>query len=376
MATNKRIIYPVHYVGFAPVGVVGPANFTALRGGQSVGITTNFNLENVFEMGNVDIYELIENIPDVEMTLEKVLDGYPLIMHLATKGAASPTLLGRSNVRTTAVLGVFRDTQDTASGMPISECYLSGLYWSATTFTIPVEGNATESFTGVGNNKLWIDVEGGSAPRMSGSNTFLGDRPVSISGSGGVQRREDVIFGTIGTLNAESGSFPLDVNGSVANFWTVLPQEIDGINASGVNVQLSDGNFNAPLQSITVSVNLGRENIFHLGRKTPYFRYVTIPVEVTSDIETLGTKWDNVSATEEGVLTGANAGNNLANRTIRIRMRDGTHIDLGTSNKLQSVNYSGGDTGGSNVVIRYTYSNFNNFTVRHPRDPSGFSWPT
>ena len=49
-----------------------------------------------------------------------------------------------------------------------------------------------------------------------------------------------------------------------------------------------------------------------------------------------------------------------------------------TKNKLQSVNYGGGDTGGGNVSVSYTYSNFNSFAVTHSGDPhaSGSAWWT
>jgi len=38
-------------------------------------------------------------------------------------------------------------------------------------------------------------------------------------------------------------------------------------------------------------------------------------------------------------------------------------INLGAKNKLSSVSYSGGDTGGGNATITYSYSNFNEMTV-------------
>ena len=74
-----------------------------VHGLQSVGITTNFNLEQAFELGQIEIYENIEGTPDVEVTLEKVLDGDPLIYHLATTGVdgtpAGSGLAGRSKAR-------------------------------------------------------------------------------------------------------------------------------------------------------------------------------------------------------------------------------------------------------------------------------------
>jgi len=54
---------------------------------------------------------------------------------------------------------------------------------------------------------------------------------------------------------------------------------------------------------------------------------------------------------------------NLQNRTIIIKDNAGTVLNLGTKNKLSSVSYSGGDTGGGNATVTYSYSNFNVLTV-------------
>ena len=104
---NRRIFYACQAVGIASEG---STTFTPIRGLQSVGINTTFNLEQVFEIGMISIYENIENVPDVEVTLEKVLDGYPLIYHLATEDASSRTLVGRSNAKANLGLAIYDDT--------------------------------------------------------------------------------------------------------------------------------------------------------------------------------------------------------------------------------------------------------------------------
>ena len=66
---------------------------------------------------------------------------------------------------------------------------------------------------------------------------------------------------------------------------------------------------------------------------------------------------------------------NLSNQVIRVATCEGTRIYLGTKNKLASVNYGGGDAGGGNVSVTYSYTNFNDMTVMHPQDPStGIPW--
>jgi hypothetical protein len=117
MSANNRIFYACQAVAiglYQNVGQQPPAarlDLEPVHGVQSVGINTTFNLEQAFELGQISIYENIEGLPDIEVTLEKVLDGYPLIYHLATSGAAvavPPTnsLVGRTKERCNVALGI------------------------------------------------------------------------------------------------------------------------------------------------------------------------------------------------------------------------------------------------------------------------------
>ena len=94
---NRRIYYPVHSVAIAPLGTTNYTTSHVVRGLQNAGSTLTFNLEQIFEIGQLEIYENIESVPIIEITLEKVFDGYPLIYHLATVGATDPSLAGRQN---------------------------------------------------------------------------------------------------------------------------------------------------------------------------------------------------------------------------------------------------------------------------------------
>ena len=91
---NYRIFYAIQQIAFAKEGWEAAGNFKEAHGVQSVGITTTFNLEQAFELGQLAIYENIEGIPDIEVTIEKVLDGYAPIYCLATRGASNTTLTG------------------------------------------------------------------------------------------------------------------------------------------------------------------------------------------------------------------------------------------------------------------------------------------
>ena len=113
MSTNNRIFYACQLVGIS--NMADTTNIVEAHGVQSIGITTNFNLEQAFELGQIQVYENIEGLPDVEVTMEKVLDGYPLLYHLATPSPPSPTLVGRGKERTDLSLGIYRDAFDSVT---------------------------------------------------------------------------------------------------------------------------------------------------------------------------------------------------------------------------------------------------------------------
>lgn len=337
---NKRIFYAIMQFQLAPIGT-GPTSYTAnhvVHGLQSIGVTTRFNLEQVFEIGQLAIYENIENIPDVEITAEKVFDGYPIMYHLSTPGATSATLVGRSNIKCQGLLTIYDDTKSSASGVPISEVECSGLFISAINLTFPVEGNCTESVTLVGNNKVWRTSASGTG-RFPGNN----DTPI---GSGGVQRRQDVLFGSGQSI------LPLNVAG------------ITNVGGTGYNIQTS-GDFGAHIQSIRVSTTLGREALNELGRKGPYHRFVNFPVQVTTDIECYSTSGDLVNALEDQ--------DNVTEQQIKILLREGLIVDLGTHNLCNNVSHTGGNASnnGGNVTTTYSFTTFNDLTIKHPQDPAG-----
>jgi hypothetical protein len=347
MASQSRTWWAVQAVGVKPDGDAG--SYTEIHGLQSVGMNTNFNLQNFFEIGQAAIYESVEDLPDIEVTMEKVLDGYPLMYHLVTEGAPSNTLSGRSNVRTILALSVFGDTQDAASGTPLVTAHASGMYCNSVSYNFPVDGAFTENITLVGNNI--IHKAGGTAGYGS---TFAGtifnntDTPLAITGSGGINFREDLLFG----------------NGN-----TRLPRQLPGLGAStsGWVVAGADGNYPVHVTNIGVSFDLNRENKNELGRKGPYARTVGFPVEITTEISIVSLSGVMIDATETGALAG---GTNLQEEGIRVKAREGLDLYLGEKNKLQSWSRTGGDAGGGDAEITFTYVTYNTIVVEHPQDPT------
>lgn len=390
--TNDRVFYATQAVAIAPRGT-NPGDYTsvhAAHGVQSIGITTNFNLEQVFELGQLEIYENVEGIPDVEVTMEKVLDGYPLLYHMATTGVGGETIaatdtdkfLPRSKKRCDVRLGIYEEEKGNNVGgsapsgqstdsteKQSTEVYLSGMFLNSVSYSVPVDGPATESITLVGNNKQWLHsslatASGGIAPFSEMALVDSGNQPLAafdgldepfartsgnVGGtalaSGGVQRREDVL------LNLSK-----------------LPQSIRGVIGTDRGNAVDGEIPRVHIQSFSCSTDLGREDVLELGRRNPYARTANFPVEVTCDIEAITAEGDFVNALEDGDASlnfTKNSGENTPDESIKLVLRGGMVFDLGTRNRLSSVSYGGGDAGGGNASCTYSYTNFNVFEVRH-----------
>jgi hypothetical protein len=362
MSSNKRIFYACQAVAITNQGDNALTSGDMVHGVQSVGVNTTFNLEQAFELGQIEIYENIEGTPDIEVTLEKLLDGYPLIYHMATQGPlaglANSGLAGRSKEQCDLRLGIFSESSSNVasasssdnSGNAEVEIYCSGLYVSSVSYTIPVDGNATESVTLVGNNKTWLTgtdvlLTTGVVTAFDGSNI---PKAFGMAGStsGGIQRREDVLL---------SGC--------------IFPQSIKGVVGSGYGngLNFANGDPRIHIQSFSCSTDFSREDVFELGRKTPYYRPASFPVEVSTEIEAITISGDFVSATERGdpALDGTiDSGNNTRAESIFMLLRCGYAFDLGSKNRLASLTYGGGDAGGGNVSVSYSYTNFNELDVQ------------
>jgi len=356
---NNRVFWACTGIFFCDHGGITPAITDAdtgcntAYGVQSVGITTTFNLEQVFELGQIGLYENIEEVPDIEVTVEKVLDGRALLYDLATTNATGNAAIANtsgSNVDLVVnamdrmdVYFVIADERQQALGSGSnldSIVYCSGMYVSSVSYTLPTDGSCTESVTLVGNDKLWFhngDSRLGTIgnPVVPGGADFgdIGSEHVATANHAtGVQRRENVLLA--------SCKIPTDIFGVTAN------------TAGGAN------NSNVHLNSISISADLGREAINELGTKLPYYRYVSYPIEVTCEIEVTTISGDMVDAGSHK--------SNLTDQAIYVLLSDSTIFDLGSKNKLASVSYGGGSTGGENATCTYSYSTFNALTVNGP----------
>jgi len=374
------------------------------RGLQSISMSTSFNRETTFQLGQVELYEYSERQPDIEVTMEKVIDGTKPLWFMLTDPAFTDLVGKTAFYRSDVILNIYSDTQFRASNAaPLTSVLASGLYLSTVTYTFPVDGAVTESVTLVGNDKKWANFDSalltsdtsvyppaltptvaatpvGVPSGVFGHEDLGGDQELAGGAGGfgllvvgsGVQRREEVeiqrsvlptdIPGVISAAGSgvsteqleQKGYMSAACSGAVDSAGIARQQQVVTANASGIVDHI---------QSITITADIGRDDIFELGSKRPFTKYVTFPVEVTTAIEVITSQGDLVDATA-GVDCGPDE---TAVNTIIIRTCDGLQVDIGDVNVLTGVDVGGGEAGGDNMTVTYNYSSFNVLNISHDR---------
>jgi hypothetical protein len=346
MAANKRVFYACEGFQLRPVKVDGTTEtrgtYKTPRGVQSVGMTTNFNLEKIFQLGQLALYENIEGNPEIEVTVNKILDGTrPLFLTCLSGDDSTSTLSivqGQDN-KVDMKFYIYPAYNNMGTGVPVSVLECSGMYANSYTYSFPTDGNATEEVTMVGNNKVWTVGD-------SSTNLYNTD----ASGNGEIARTIVRRW----KFDKDNCVFPTG-SGAMRNV------AADGGELTGL----------PPLNNVSVSFDLGREPIYTLGTYDPYLRTVTFPVEISTEIETLASDGDflNISEKTYGCIDDAASKNfKPKNKPIKFVIcgtgsSDKLTLDLGGRNKLSSVSYGGGEAGGGNLTITYSFTTDNTFTM-------------
>lgn len=319
---NNRIFYASHAVSIACNG----GNLRTVQGAQSVSMSTAYNLDTVFQLGRLALYDNFPANPEVTVTVTKALDGWPLIFSLATSpiqaaATVGQTIVGGANAISSMIIGVGSDTAQVVDDADVgyTAISLSGLFVESLTYSFGSEGSFTEEVSFKGNNKLL----GGML-----------DGPVQTAPhAGNVLRRQNI--------NLTDSRFPAEVD------------------RSGIS-------------NITISTSFNREQLFTMGSYGSRARVVNFPVEITTTFDTIA---KTISQSPTTAFNTANITNQcagpsgLTKQWIRIVLCNASgsteySFDLGSGNMLQNHGYSGGDTSGGNVTETFEYLTYNELTIQ------------
>jgi len=267
-------------------------------GFQSVSVNASVDFEQVFELGCLEVYENLEGVPNVEITAERAFPktGGTLWNSFAAadSSTAAKSVASAAIARPNVNMEVAND-----NAVPyVSTGFVkaTGMYVSSWSCNFPVEGFATESATLVGNALAWTGGSGRDVNNACQDGTTTGL----------VVRRQDIT-----------------------------------------------GYLGHKLQNVSYNVDIGREDLFELSRKSPYFRAATFPIEVTSDWEYLATTSMNSDA------LAFTAEQNTDATTATSKPFFSNLVEIGSAARLTSTNYSGGDAGGGNATVTYSYVTYN-----------------
>jgi hypothetical protein len=355
MASTDRIFYAVQAVGIAPAtganaavpgtgagGKLASATaFTAtnqgfewIHGLQTAGITTTFNTENLFEYGQLQVYQYIEDLPTIEITLEKVLDGHKCLYLQSVGQSGTGNVFTAAKSSCSAYMVIYPDNFSSASGTGANSfLYCSGMYVGNVNYTFGVDGNFTESITLQGYDKKWFTPDDASSFVTPFKTAATFDAPLVT----GIARRNSIVLA--------SSTFPTEVSN---------------------NIRTGSGN----VQNISISCDFGREDNFELGKYRPYTKFTSIPLQTTCDFEVVSLSGDIVNASGDNVVRVDAPATNGIKISLDINGTGASTpsglfaVDLGSAVRLKSVNYTGGDTGGGNASVTYSYVAFNTFSVK------------
>jgi hypothetical protein len=218
----NRIFYACHAVS---------VDGSVVHGAQSVGITTTFDLEPVFQLGQVEALEVMSIAPNVEITVSRALTSQNATIW------NGDFLTNVATANKTVCIAIGDDTAPLLTSST-AQIYCTGAGISGVTYTFPVDGVFTEEVTFVAQHKQ------------------IGGCSVSVTKDTTSKAK---------TRQYYSGGAPSLVTNA--------------------------GN----LTNITISTSVGRENLFKLGQWKSYHSYMNLPAEVTVEFEVSATSVDGIA---------------------------------------------------------------------------------
>ena len=307
---------------------------TYLKNVQSVGVDYSADAESISDTGRSQVFGDRYNKPEVTITIERHLrSGDTHFYTIGTGSYEDSYLLKNSNLGIAGWTGLkeyeigLTYGDDTTISGSVDSVKFEYCLVTEISYDFSVDGIFTESITLVTNNLT--KQSAGSIPALGESGTLM--------------RKQN--------FDTQNSIFPTEVDAAILT-------------------TADDGTKIRVIQSIAINLSVSYSELADTGfwrgsnqgnnpSEQNKYKYVETPVEVTCEISAIARK-----SVQQDILISDN--NNIfmgtfptPDRQIVLKF-DNIIFDLGSKNYCTGVGFSGGDTGGGNVEMSFSYTNDNN----------------
>ena len=334
------------------------ANGKQLNRVTAFGATGTLSKEEVFELGNSKIIEIVEDSPDVSMTIDANEYGsVETLFALANKTTGNEIKF--SEVFENAQVPIWNYVKETEGSETMFAQLMIGAVLTNYSANFSTDGNSTESFSLNADNKYWLrgdgvhikkvyaDLEGEEwmwnapigYPIKKIMSVELNGRVLSSSEYTIAMETASVVSVNIPNTDSEDSVYFV-VAGKGANdfdnFSEVKPNQDTFTNTIKRRGHIEVYLYNeeeeikvTPAQSVSIDASLNREDIPALGFKRFYDRPLALPIDVTASIDVIFTDLDLFAE-----LVGADSGEDVLSLDgfrndlgLRVKIYDRTDVD-------------------------------------------------
>ena len=334
------------------------ANGKQLNRVTAFGATGTLSKEEVFELGNSKIIEIVEDSPDVSMTIDANEYGsVETLFALANKTTGNEIKF--SEVFENAQVPIWNYVKETEGSETMFAQLMIGAVLTNYSANFSTDGNSTESFSLNADNKYWLRGDGVHIKKVYAElegeewmwnapigypikkimSVELNGRVLSSSEYTIAMETASVVSVNIPNTDSEDSVYFV-VAGKGANdfdnFSEVKPNQDTFTNTIKRRGHIEVYLYNeeeeikvTPAQSVSIDASLNREDIPALGFKRFYDRPLALPIDVTASIDVIFTDLDLFAE-----LVGADSGEDVLSLDgfrndlgLRVKIYDRTDVD-------------------------------------------------
>ena len=218
-----------------------------------------------------------------------------------------------------------------------------------------ISGSFSDWACSAGGHSVSIGISDDCSPILGGGGSGMNISDAGISGATWTFTNEGIFTEEVTFTGSSKGviasSLVAPISAQQTGAGVEFRPHFQGVNIAG-------GVLGGLLASVTVSASIGREQLFALGQYSAVANYAGTPAEITYEIETYAT-----SAGDSTPIAEADYGCGSSTSVFPISVSSCGVTISSAKAAFAGVSYGGGDTGGGNATITYTYTAFNDLTI-------------